>query len=341
MTDFDLSKVVKGLKDKYAFVKVASEEKDAQDYISTGNLALDLALEGGIAFGYAVEFSGLSGSGKTLLCQLMLADAQKKYDTVGIWFDREKAWFKKRAVELGIDIDKVIVFEPQDIPTVPDMEAAAKDVLDKIPPDVYKMICIDSISAFMKEGDKADMGKKAQALHNFFRTMLSYMNEKTSLVFANQITFKIGILFGDKTTVTGGESPKYYSTYRIKLDDRKAIVDSAKGDEIVGNWIEAQIIKTRLGPNYRKIVFPFYYKEGIPYYGGYARLLADRGYLKPKNKKEFKSFKQSTLVYGDEQVDEFKIESFLKKHPELKFDKYPEYNTGEDNAKEDTKKGSN
>lgn len=338
MTKVNLDKIAKALKDKYGSVRVAGKEEDSMEYISTGNLALDLCLEGGIALGYASEWSGESSSGKTLMLQLMLADAQKKYGAIGVWFDREKAFFNRRAEELGIDLDNVIVIDPVDIATVPQAEAIAKEVLSKIDPDVYKFIAIDSISAFAKEGEKADMGKKAQSLHNLFRTLLPYVNKRTALHFTNQRTFKVGMMFGDPSTTTGGEAPKYYTTYRIKLDNRKAIKNPKENDAIVGNWIKAVIIKTRMGPNYRDVSFPFFYKEGIPYYGGYARLLADRGYLTPNNKKEFNSFNQSTLKYKDNEINEFRMEKTLKKFPELLFDTYPDFCKEEDTSENKEKK---
>lgn len=333
----DLNKIAKTIQKKYAKEKkntsldVASNIQDPSEYISTGNLALDLSLEGGISWGYATEWSGGSSSGKTLMLQMMLADAQKRYGAVGIWLDREKAWFNKRAEELGIDIDNVIVIPPQDIIGVKEAEDIVVDILDSIGEDTYKFIAIDSISAFAKEGDKADMGKKAQSLHNLFRKIIPYVNEKTSFNFTNQRTFKINVLFGDPEVTTGGEGPKYYTTYRIKLDNKKAIKDKDKGNETVGNWIKSTIIKTRQGPNYREVLFPFYYKEGIPYYGGYARLLVTRGYCVPNNKQEFNAFNQTTVKYNDEEFNEFKVEEFLEKHPELKFSEYPEYKKEKNN----------
>jgi len=321
----DITKIVKKLKSKISGIRLGSEEPPLE-YISTGNLALDLALEGGIAWGYVGEWVGKSASGKTLLLQMLLADAQKKYNAIGIWFDREKAFFKGRAEELGIDTDRVILIEPQEIVTVADCEAKAKEILPEIPSDEYKFIAIDSISAFAKEGEKADMGKKAQALHNFFRTIIPMMDDRTSLNFTNQVTFKIGILFGDSSTTTGGEGPKYYSTYRLKLDNKKEIRN--ENEVVVGNWIKTVILKTRLGPSFREIEFPFYYKDGIPYYGGLARMLASAGILTPKNKAKFKAYKSHTLLYGkegkEEEVDEFRIKEFLEKHPEIDVTKYPE-----------------
>jgi len=322
---FNIKSMVKSLKEKYGGIEIASSLEETHEMLSTGNLALDLALEGGLAWGHVTEMAGLSASGKSLLLQQLMADAQKRYDAVCIFFDREKSYHKKRAEELGINNDNVILIEPQSIVTVKEMEIIAREIIPKIPEDRYKFIAIDSISAFSKEKEKADMGKKAQSLHNFFRIIIPMIDKKTALHFSNQVTFKIGILYGDISTVTGGESPKYYSTYRLKLDNKKVIRDEKKGNEIVGNWIKATIVKTRLGPSYREVVFPFYYKTGIPYYGGLARLLAEKNIVKPKNKTDFKTFKSHILLYNDERFNEFEIEKFLEKHPEIDISKYPEY----------------
>ena len=138
-------------------------------------------------------------------------------------------------------------------------------------------------------------------------------------------------MFGDNTTTTGGEAPKYYTTYRVQLKDRSQIRDPKKGNEVVGNWIKATVIKTRQGPNYRSIDFPFLFKEGIDKYGGYIRLLANRGYVKPNNESEFKSLKQHTVMYKDKRLSEFNAEKILEDYPELLFTEFPEYKEGESN----------
>jgi len=142
------------------------------------------------------------------------------------------------------------------------------------------------------------------------------------------------VLFGDPKTVTGGEGPKYYTTYRISLDKLKPITNARLGGEIIGEWLRATIIKTRTGPSYRSVTMPFLYKEGIDGYGGYARLLASKGYIKPSNASEFKSLKRGDFIYevGSEKIkgNEYTIEEFLEKYPELKFDKWPEYNLNAD-----------
>ena len=334
ISNMDLETLAKKLRKKYGGINIASEIEDGQDYISTGNKACDLALNGGIAFGFVTEWSGGSQSGKTLMLQQMLANAQQKYNCDCLWLDRENAFTNARAIELGIDINRVIVVKPEAMASIDHMTELTSMALEQIDKDKYVFIAIDSISAFeeevawdKKEGRyKADMGKKARSIHNLFRKVLPRMTTKTSLNFTNQRTFKVGVLFGSNETVTGGEGPKYYTTYRLRLAGMSGAPVVNKNNEVIGHWVSAVVVKTRRGPSYRKILFPFYFKTGIPYYGGYARLLADRGYLVPKNKSEFKSIKQSTLLYGEEQLNEHKIEVFLEKHPELIFDDYPEYN---------------
>ena len=340
MAEYNINSLVKKLKGKYGTIRVA-EEDDAVDkeYISTSIKALDLALEGGIAWGYVTEVAGFSQSGKTTLLQLLLAHAQKEFNAVGIWFDREKAWFNKRAVDLGIDISKVIVISPEDIPTVIEANALVDDIMSSIPDDQYKFICIDSISAFAKTAkvDKSDMGKRALQIHDLFRMILKYTNDKTSVNFANHRYYKPEVMFGDNTTSGGGEGPKYYTNYRIQMEDRKQIFNKKENNAVMGNWIKATVNKTRNGPNYRHVVFPHYYEFGIPELGGYARLLVDRNYAAPASKAEFKSLKRGDFkVHGDDTVyDEFKLDELLEKHPELNFSEYPKFNSVNGKVEED------
>jgi len=332
--EFNLKAFAKRLKKQYNSMNVASQDNEPKEYISTKNKALDLALCGGISFGYVAEWAGFSQTGKTTLMQLLLADAQEKYGAIGIWLDRENAWDNDRAESLGVDLDNTIILKPVDIPTVTSATIALKAILKDIPEDKYVFIVIDSLSSFKKEGkdDKSDMGKKAQEFHNIFRDVLTLMNDRMSFHFSNHRTYKIGVMFGDNTTTVGGEGPKFYTTYRIQLEDRKQIINN-KSKEILGNWIKATVIKTRKGPGYRSVFFPHKYKSGIDYYGGYGRLLVNRGYLKPKNKTDFKSFKQVTVIHeideeNKKEFSEFEIEKFLEEYPQFNFDEYPEFNEG-------------
>jgi RecA/RadA recombinase len=335
----DLQKIAKGIKDKYSSISVAEDIPDPSDYVSTGNLALDLISDGGIPFGYCTEFLGLTSSGKSLLLQKILANAQKQYDAVGIMGDRENCYTNKRGEQLGIDNSRLIVAKPQDLATPTDGFGFFIDAISQIrktDKDTYVVMILDSLAAFDKDValDKSDSGRKAKSTHEGFRALLSHIDIKTMFMVANQVTYKI-TSFGDPRTTTSGEAPKYYSTVRIALEDKREITDPKRGNEVVGNWIGAEVIKTRLGPNHRSCYFRHLYETGIDWYSGYARLLAARNYLKPKNASEFKAFKQVLLTYGEEAVSEYNVEEFVKKHPELLFDKYPDYNTKDGTIEEE------
>lgn len=335
----DLDKIVKDLKKNYSSVSIASNIEDPSDYVSTGNYAFDLISDGGVPFGYCVEFLGLSQSGKSLFLHQLIANAQRDYGAIGILLDRENAYTKERGIQLGIDNDKLIRVKSRDIPIIQDAFEFIISTIEKIRAQnkkAYIVIGLDSISAFGKDVDlkKSDQGRKAKAAHEGLREVTTFIDNNTMFLVANQVTFKIGVAFGNPKTSTAGESMKYYSTLRFSLEDRKQIKDASRGEEVVGNWLKVEAIKTRLGPCYRWCYVPHFYKTGIEYMGGYIRLLVDRGYLKAKNVQEFKSFKQGLALLDKEVVDEIKVKEFLEKHPELKFEEYPEYNIKkEDNDK--------
>jgi len=326
----DLSDIVKNLKKKYNSVSIGNAVSGPTEFISTGNLAFDLISDGGVPFGYVTEFLGKSQSGKSVFIHQIIANAQRDYDAIGILVDRENAYIPSRAEEtLGIDGSGLLVVKPRDIPRVYD---AFQFILDSISEvrksdkERYIVVGIDSISAFGKDVDlgKADPGRKAKAVHEGLREVIPVIDERIVLIVANQVTYNVGVMFGDPRTTTAGESMKYYSTVRIALQDKKKIVDAVRGNEVVGAWLGIESIKTRLGPCYRTCYVPVYYKRGIDYYGGYDRLLVDRGYINPANKKEFLSFNRKTVVYKDKKYSD--VEKLLEENPELLFDEYPEFN---------------
>jgi len=357
----DLSKIAKKLK-----ATLADDIEDSPDMTSTGNLAFDLIIDGGMPFGHVVELLGLSASGKSTIVQKIIATAQKKYGAVSVLIDRENAFFKPRAKELGVDTKNLILVKPKDTPGVSsayafvidtvttiraqDKEIAiaaaknekAKEAIRKT--DKYKrthiVIAIDSVAAFESDVDlgKSDSGRKAQQHHAGLRKILSVIDEQMMCVVTNHVTWKIGIVFGDKKSTTAGESYKYYGTVRCSLEEKRIIVAPEMNNEPIGTWVRVEVIKTRLGPCYRSCVMPLFYKDPIPYYGGIARLLVDRNIMKPTNADEFKKFKSHTVTYKGEKVNEFEMEAFLAKHPEIDLSKYPEYNVEKGGKKELTNK---
>ena len=356
MTEIDLTKIAKKLQKQYTSVSVGEDLPDLFDYISTGNKALDIILDGGIPFGYCVEMSGFSSSGKSLLISQLISQAMARYNAIGILADRENAYTKQRGEQLGIDNKKLLLAKPMDIPIITDCFSFLISSIDMIreqdylrkygdsynPTDKKKtyvlessertkiIVGIDSVSAFDKDVDliKSDQGRKAKMTHEGLRKLLNYIDTDVLLLVANQITYDVGVLYGNNKRTSSGEAMKYYSTIRLQLQEKRKVLD--KHNDVIGNYIDIEVIKTRLGPCYRATSIKHLYSTGIEYWSGYARLLVDRGYLKPSNKSEFDSFKNNQVVNvaTKEKFNENNIEDYLKEHPELNFNTYPERYTG-------------
>ena len=349
----DLSGIVSLIKKdfgKNSDVGLACDEPDETDFVSTGSKVLDLCIHGeGLPMhGKITELLGLFSSGKSLILQTVIANAQKKYDAIGILCDRENAYTKERGRQLGINNSTLIYVGAKDIPTITDAVnfvcVAVERIREKFP-ERKIVIGLDSIAAFDKipktkvkvdaEGNevevrsegKADMGKKAKATHEGMRRLLNYLDRNTMFVFCNQVTFMPGIMFGDPHTSTSGEGPKYYPSVRIKLEQGKKIIDKTKGGEVVGQEIKCTVIKSRLDASYRKCVIPFYYASGLDYWKGYFRLLADRNLVETNTKKGDNAYKE--FIYKDVKFKEGQEKIVFEKFPELLYDKYPDWGGGE------------
>lgn len=356
--DDDLSGIVSAIKKdfgKNSGVGLACDEPDETDFVSTGSKVLDLCIhsEGLPISGKIVEFLGLFSSGKSLILQQLIANAQKKYDAIGILVDREAAFDKKRGEQLGILTDKLIYIGPKEVPTITDAMqficVSIEKVREKFPTRKI-VIGLDSLAAFDKAGkvktkkdsegndveviteSKTDMGRRAKDVHGALRKVLNYLDRNTMLVILNQITYMPGIMYGNPQTSTSGEGSKYYSSIRLQLEQGKKIVDKSRGGEVIGQYIKCSVIKSRLDAAYRKCEIPFYYKEGIPYYGGYFKLLTERGIIKTTSKTGDNAFQE--FIYKDTKFKNSQYELVLKKFPELIYSAYPEWGGTEERVEE-------
>ncbi len=322
-----LKEIVKEIKKQTDSGSITAGEDytDPTDYVSTGNLALDWALGGeGFAFKFVIQLLGESRSGKTALMMETAGNAQEKYGAYVIWGDREGAFTRAFAEKLGMDMSKVILAEAYDLETPKEgfkfFKNAILAIRDK-DPEAYIVICLDSLAAFSPGQEGEDMGKVAKQNHRGFRELLPYVDKRVMVLFANQITYKIGILFGNPKTSTGGTAPIYYSSYILELDPGKLIKDDTSA--VVGQYIDAEVVKTRLGPAHRGVVVPFDYESGFSWYGGFMRMLVHKGVMRPSNKAEFKAGKPTHYIHleTDEKYHESEVEKLLKDHPELEEDK--------------------
>ena len=273
--------------------------------ISTGSLGLDLALGiGGLPKGRIIEVYGPESSGKTTLALQVVASAQKK-EGICAFIDAEHALDPVYAKNLGVDVDKLLVSQP-------DAGEQALEIADTlVKSGAVDVLVVDSVAALVPkaelEGDMGDshMGLHARLMSQALRKLTSSISRSNAMViFINQIRMKIGVMFGSPETTTGGNALKFYASVRLDIRRIGQIKDK---DQIVGNQTRVKVVKNKVAPPFKITEFDILYGEGISKEGEIIDLGVAEGFVEKSG--SWYSFNGNRIGQGRENAKKFLLDN--------------------------------
>ena len=293
---------------KGSVMKLGDEKIENVEVIPTGSLALDAALGvGGYPKGRIIEIFGPESSGKTTLAIHAIAQAQKN-GGIAAFIDAEHAFDRFYAAKLGVDIDQLLISQP-------DNGEQALEIADQlISSAAIDIIVVDSVAALTPkaeiEGDMGDnkVGLQARLMSQALRKLTSTISKtNTTCIFINQLREKIGVMFGNPETTTGGNALKFYSSVRL---DIRRVTTLKDGDTPIGNQVRVKVVKNKVAPPFRKAEFEITFGGGISRLGEIVDLGTELGIIKKSG---------SWFSYGEAKIGQGRdaVKRLLADNPEL------------------------
>lgn len=289
-----------------SIMKLGDAHKIDVETIPSGTLSLDIALGGGYPKGRIIEIYGPESSGKTTLALHAVAEVQKRGGTAA-FIDAEHALDPQYAGRLGVDTNNLLVSQPDN------GEQALEIVETLVRSNAVDIIILDSVAALVPQaeidGDMGDSlpGLQARLMSQALRKLTGIINKsKATVIFINQIRMKIGVMFGNPETTTGGNALKFYASQRL---DIRRIGQIKQGDDVMGNRVRVKVVKNKIAPPFRQAEFDIMYNEGISKTGDTLDLAVDNDIVQKSG--AFYKYEGNTIAQGREAA-----KKYLKENPD-------------------------
>ncbi len=285
---------------KGSIMRLGDAHATAVECIPTGSLALDLALGGGLPKGRIIEIYGPESSGKTTLALHAIAEIQKEGGTAA-FIDAEHALDPAYAKRLGVKVESLLISQPDN------GEQALEITETLVRSNAVDLVVVDSVAALVPraeiEGDMGDshMGLQARLMSQALRKLTGVISRSnTTVIFINQIRMKIGVMFGNPETTTGGNALKFYASVRM---DIRRVSQIKQGEEIIGNHCRVKVVKNKIAPPFRQAEFDIMYNKGISRSGDVLDLAVDKDIVEKAG--AWFSYKDAKIGQGREATKKY------------------------------------
>jgi recombination protein RecA len=293
---------------KGSVMMMNEKSQEPMEVVSTGSIGLDMALGvGGLPKGRVVEIYGPESSGKTTIATHIIAEAQKKGGMCAI-IDAEHAFDSAYAQKLGVDIDNLLISQP-------DYGEQALEIADRlILSGALDVVVIDSVAALVPKGElegemgDSKMGLQARLMSQALRKLTATISKTNTIcIFINQLREKIGVMFGNPETTTGGNALKFYASVRLDIRRMAQIKD---GEEAVGNRVKVKVVKNKVAPPFRSAEFDIVFGEGVSKMGEIIDMGVELGIVQKSG---------SWFSYGSDKLGQGRdtVKQLLHDNPEL------------------------